>query len=379
MPEGLAQLIAQMLEKDPAKRPATPAEVAALLAPFCIVGRISNPSVSSSTAPIQGADAPRSPQIAKSRPQRRIPPWLLIGEMLALVALGIVGLAATVFYFQTDNGTLRVEVQGRETEVRIQGTDIVVTAEGEPQPIKLSAGEHSLVVTRGDFRFETDKFELKRGETSVVKVELLPGQVKVMRDGEVIGRRPIDDSGPADEARIAPLAAAPAEQRAALQWALSHGGRLQLIVDNKARTFAAGDELPKVPFKVNVVNLSGTRAIDIDSIENLRAIPNVEWVLFLGEPVGNSVLEKVASYPGLSHASAVNFHGSSIGDEGLSHLKKFHRLNDVNLNVTNVTAKGVAQLAELNLTHVSLQDCPQVNDAAVDVLSQFAEAAIPVA
>ncbi len=169
-------------------------------------------------------------------------------------------------------------------------------------------------------------------------------------------------------ARPAPFTA---EQRAALEWVLSHGGRLQLIVDDKPRTYVYGEELPQVPFKVNVVNLSSTRAIDDVSIENLRAMPNVEWVLFLGPPVGDSVLAKVASYPGLAHASAVNFHQSAIGDEGLVHLKKFRRLNDVNLDRTHVTAKGAAQLVELNLTHVSLQDCQQIGDDAVDALANL--------
>ena len=69
---------------------------------------------------------------------------------------------------------------------------------------------------RGDFKFETDKLVLKKGETLAVKVELLAGQVQVREGEKLIGKAqlptgwhgwPIDAPKPA----IAPFDAAQAK------------------------------------------------------------------------------------------------------------------------------------------------------------------------
>src|SRR5262249_9313932 len=58
----------------------------------------------------------------------------------------------------------------------------------DKEPIALRAGEHGVLVRRGDFKFETDsKFAVRKGDTVVLRVEWLTGKVRVLADGQVIG------------------------------------------------------------------------------------------------------------------------------------------------------------------------------------------------
>ncbi len=54
---------------------------------------------------------------------------------------------------------------------------------------RCGAGEHGVLIKRGDFAFEADKFVLKKGATITLKVELLQGKIQVKADGRVIGAK----------------------------------------------------------------------------------------------------------------------------------------------------------------------------------------------
>ncbi len=140
--------------------------------------------------PRGGTAGSPSSAAAKTLPAalRNIPPKLLIAGGAGL--LGIIGLlAAMVFFFQTPNGTLRVEINDPDIEVTVKGSDIVLK-QADKEEITLTPGEHALVVKRGDFSFQTRNFELKKGETTTVKIELLPGKVQVaLADGAILGEK----------------------------------------------------------------------------------------------------------------------------------------------------------------------------------------------
>ena len=243
VPDDLAAIVHRLLEKSPAARFATPQEVADALAPFCSGADLAwllsgerkempgsdlhadspsaatEPGASSSeldtditldhsndfTAPTAlsgrppASDARTEPALAIGKPQPAsgsgrlpVPTWVAIGGGLLGTALL---LAAMVFFFKTPHGTLRVEIDDPNVEVKIKGKDIVVTG-ADKEPIQLQAGEHTLIVTRGDFTFETKQFTLKRGETTTVKVELLPGKVQVVSAGDVIGSTLLESKEP---------------------------------------------------------------------------------------------------------------------------------------------------------------------------------------
>ena len=112
-----------------------------------------------------------------ARTARRRPPdcpwWKSLTTQIAGGGASVLLLAAIIFFMRTKDGLIRVEINDPEIEVAIKGTDIVLKQADQGTDVKLSAGDHTIIVQRGDFTFETDKLVLKRGDTVTVKVDLL--------------------------------------------------------------------------------------------------------------------------------------------------------------------------------------------------------------
>ena len=71
----------------------------------------------------------------------------------------------------------------------IKGTEIVLEQADQRKDIKLSPGDHTLVIRRDGFRFETDKLALRCGHEVTVRVELLAGEVQIRQGEKLIGQR----------------------------------------------------------------------------------------------------------------------------------------------------------------------------------------------
>jgi serine/threonine protein kinase/Leucine-rich repeat (LRR) protein len=113
------------------------------------------------------------------------------GVLIALASAAASLLVAAIFYIQTNHGTLVVEIDDPEGKlsVAVAGEVVVITDQQKPkEPIQLRTGEHHLRVTRGDLSFESDAFVIRRGERVALKVELLPGEIRVV-SSDVSGDR----------------------------------------------------------------------------------------------------------------------------------------------------------------------------------------------
>jgi serine/threonine protein kinase/formylglycine-generating enzyme required for sulfatase activity len=238
VPVELAAVVAKMMAKDPTKRYQTPSQVARALVPFFKTGQAAAPqpadngqsppsaetrhAVADATGVDSIAPAHRPPPlplatapvpvampapVPAARPvdqfsgsietrraaaRRRtwwssLPPWQ---RMTALVAAGATAaiLLGIVFLLQTKDGAIRVEIDDPQIEVAIEGTDVVLKQADNGHDVKLSPGEKTLVVERGDFKFETDKLVLKKAETVTVSVTLLDGEILVKQGNHVLGR-----------------------------------------------------------------------------------------------------------------------------------------------------------------------------------------------
>lgn len=95
-------------------------------------------------------------------------------------------LLCVLYLMRTPHGTLRVEINDSEIEVSVKGTEIVLTG-AETSEVSLEPGQHVLHVTRGDIEFDTDPLSLAEGETFVVQVQLLDGEVRVAGGGKELG------------------------------------------------------------------------------------------------------------------------------------------------------------------------------------------------
>ncbi len=99
--------------------------------------------------------------------------------------------AATVFFFPTPHGTLRIEVNDPEIVVSVKGTEIILKG-ADKKDISLKPGNHVIHVKRGDFEFDTSSLQLKSGEDVSVTVQFLNGEVQVASRGKVIGSKKIE-------------------------------------------------------------------------------------------------------------------------------------------------------------------------------------------
>ena len=102
--------------------------------------------------------------------------------LLAMMAAGV------VFFLPTRHGIIRIEITDPEIEVVFNKNGTTIKGK-RTKDIRVEPGEHLLEITRGDFRFKTNRFVLERGKTMIVKVELIQGALRVTRDGKVIDDR----------------------------------------------------------------------------------------------------------------------------------------------------------------------------------------------
>jgi WD40 repeat protein len=116
---------------------------------------------------------------------RRKPPPLpcLLGMCGGLLAVAIAGI---VLFWPTKRGLVKIETDDPAIEIVFDKNGPTVKGAGK-EPISLGAGEHGVHIKRGDFEFDAEKFVLRKGEAVTLKVERLPGRVRVAVDGRVLG------------------------------------------------------------------------------------------------------------------------------------------------------------------------------------------------
>ena len=181
VPEELCALLLKMLAKTPEDRPQAAIDVASELTRFAsdadldALAEECRTSLDMPSADVDVTDdvsfvVSRGKQPPDKGNSRR--PFAAIG--LAGVFLALVG--AIVYYIQTNNGTVRVEVVDETLQVTIDG-QVLTMKERNKQPIKLWPGSHKLVVSHGETEFLTDNFEIHRNDKLAFKVDLVPGEV----------------------------------------------------------------------------------------------------------------------------------------------------------------------------------------------------------
>src|SRR5262249_44963057 len=124
--------------------------------------------------------------------RKRPPTRWLIGMAGGLVAAVLAGI---VLFWPTPRGVVTIESDDPSVEIVFDKTGPTIRGAGK-EPIALGAGEHGVLIKRGEFEFEAARFVLKKGATTTLKVELLSGKIQVKADGRVIGARDLPAVSP---------------------------------------------------------------------------------------------------------------------------------------------------------------------------------------
>lgn len=167
IPADLAVIISSMMAKDPEARFQTSAEVAEALKSF------------SQSAEQREIPKPQT----QAKPRRWKPAFLSLTAVAAMSVAAIV--AGVVYFLQTAHGVVRVEVTDPSLAVTINDQTITMTDEGG-KTLTIRPGKQTLIVRKdgGDMEFETDHFQIRRGDEVVFKVEMLEGEIVVRKDGD---------------------------------------------------------------------------------------------------------------------------------------------------------------------------------------------------
>jgi hypothetical protein len=249
--------------------------------------------------------------------------------------------AGIVILWPTPNGTVRIESDDPGVEIVFDKTGPSVKGAGQ-EPIKLSPGEHGVHVKRGDFEFDTDKLVLKKGETIILKVELLQGTVQVSADGKILGQGKLPamvadttrKPEPEPEKESPPPPVVYDADRKAAERMLAVGGGIRIEIDGRTRDIDRVSRLPRLPFKISHVNLYGNDKVrDAD----------------------------LACFDGCTNLKVLNLQGTEVSDAGLVHFKGCKSLVTFCLMGDRITDTGLANFGDCTgLTELNLHMMPAV-------------------
>ncbi len=189
VPEALSDLVMQLLAKKPEER--TQSAQAVVDALRQIEGDATQVLATPGAGSGQGNVASTKREAARTSMRRQGSkrsrlPWLIGGSVAGVCVL----VAALVLLWPTPKGTVRIESDDPNVEIVFDKTGPTIKG-ADKEPISLRAGEHGVLIKRGDFTFEADKFLLKKGEAVVLRLELLQGKVEIVQDGQVVASRDV--------------------------------------------------------------------------------------------------------------------------------------------------------------------------------------------
>jgi len=202
VPAGLSELVLKLLAKDAAQRPASAQEVVQALReleqeqqatqelpsplfPFAPTRPAG--SVGVGTQAGSASDRTKADSAGGGAPARKSRRPLLLGIAGALVA---VALTVLVFFGQTPQGLVRIESDDPGVEIVFDKTGPTVKG-GEMEALALRAGEHGVVVKRGETVLAGEGFVLGKGATITLRLTLQQGKMELVQDGKVIATRDI--------------------------------------------------------------------------------------------------------------------------------------------------------------------------------------------
>jgi predicted Ser/Thr protein kinase len=349
LPPALSRLILHLLAKEPVKRPSSALAVAEALQEL--------------EQRIKEGGSTAGAKTARARTNwfgRKGPGPLLIGMAGGLVAAVLAGI---VVYWPTARGVVKIESDDPSVEIVFDKTGPTVKGAGK-EPITLRAGEHGVLIKRGDFEFETDKFVVEKGETVALRIELLPGIMQVMQGSKVLGQK----SMPQPPEGTVPTVADP--DRRAAEWVLAIDGTIRIILKetDEEREIKVGGELPRGVLELIFVDLNLNKKVTDAGLARFKDCKNLTGLELYSTKVGDSGLAHLKDCKGLTW---IQIGGTLVSDMGLVHLKDCKELAHVDLAGTQVGDVGLAYLKDCKkISHLDLGGT-QVSDAWLANLKDY--------
>jgi serine/threonine protein kinase/Leucine-rich repeat (LRR) protein len=377
IPDELADLVMELLHRDPAKRPSSASEVAQRLETL----EHRQPAPDRIAQPVAASVVPERIVQPVNRQSRWRPVAVTIAASLVIIAVLFGGVLVR---FATDRGEVVIAVDDPETEVTVKEGGAVIHDKKGQRSITLSAGEHELEVSvkdaNGEIRFPFKKaFVLTRGGRQVIDIrEELAGT----------GARA---ASPASESMLArPTGAG---QRGVAERVLSLGGSVRISTASGEQLVRAKGDLPKDDFRIvgldlghsavtdsglsllreltdlRELDLVDTRITDV-GLEEIGKLKSLQRLVLSGTAITSNGLSRLRDLRGLV---VLGLDSTRVDDAGLAHTSGFINLERLNLNNTAVGDDGLAHIAPLTKLKFLLIADPKVTDAGLIHLRRLTE------
>ncbi len=397
IPDGLAQLIHDLLRKDPAQRPATATEVITRLRDLNKAPKVDGvPIVSmpygsqnqmslvpipigmpSMTNPFENIDItdsmtaepkPKPKPKSEKKPPIRIPPIAYGGALVGLfLVIGVIVIIIT----NKDGSQTKIEVPD-DTKVEVKDKNGKTLAKVGPAPIKSdpfvvnsvwTGMEGGVKQTLTVLERNGEKFKARyvadlgpiirevRGTVKDGKIEWFARDAVAISGnagGDMIGTLGEEDGKPIlitkwkmgqKEGGTTLRLKTNDPDRAAAEWVIAQGGSVSI----NGRDIKVVADLPQERFALWNVNLDSTKTTDAG----------------------------MAQLKDLTQLSFINLNGTTVSDAALVHLKRINSLAALYLNGTKVTDEGLAQLTELKNLQIFTLQSTQVTDTGLALLREF--------
>lgn len=345
LPDALSSLVGRLLSKNPDERPASAANVAQTLEPFCASAQLS---------------ALVEPVVAEQNEDHHEP---------AVVQLSEIAKQAGQLPEPTVDRVISVDRQLGSNALRLMIGAACVAAATATVVATIMLNRQSDVADRST--------------PADSNHAITEGRV------EAHGRARSDMTNAKPDAPK--LTGEP--NRDAADYVRRKDGDLRLSVAGKEREWPNSQPLPKEPFEVVAISFSlGVQERDLDlhwcsNLSSLRTLtlineysvtdedlaylptyPNLTSLTLYGVHISDDGMRHIAE---LKNVQNLSLRMVSVGDDGLQHLQKLHEVTELCLAGTDITNHGLKSLSELtSLTSLDLRGT-QISDAGIECLQEF--------
>lgn len=264
-----------------------------------------------------------------------------------LTILGVVVIAGVVLLLPTKHGFIRIEVTDPDLQVVVNSTGAEISGLHD-ETFKVTPGDQSFRITRGEFEFETDNFLLERGEDTRIKIEWLNSQLVAVKDGKALNfetiKQPEEQAKPPSRSEVNPATVkqnyAPQDLFAKLRdtkcWLeyQTDEGFVELRSESQWQT------LNDQPCMLAISKEFGLTQQWMQRL--LERLPGLHTLSIAGE-FDPRALEPVRS----SKISKLSLEGTSTSVETCEAIGELFNLSELHLYACGVTNRGFEQICKL--------------------------------